>query len=214
MKAAKKTAIETQFTSGIPAECDPQLPDLVWQSDPELFDFFYAADHSLFRKLFTAEWPTSVGFFSHENMTIATQGKWPMGIMNCFPGKKMGEIYKTHVQLVPSVLEPDATARLLRGLVAMGWLFPFVPGDALYVLTLVVSQKVRRSGLGARLTAIAEEKAKSEGLKSIHLDTPSTVEAIKFYQDLGYQSLVETRFCQLREGEILPSYYRMIKTLK
>jgi ribosomal protein S18 acetylase RimI-like enzyme len=213
MKAAKKAKIETQFKVGIASECNPLLVDLVWQTDPELFHFFYGGDQSLLQKLFTAEWSSAIGFFSHANMTIATRTSGPVGLLNCFPGKRMGEIYQSHIQLVPSVLEADATARLLRGLVAMGWLFPFVPGDALYVLNLVVSEKVRGAGIGAKLMAIAEEKAKSEGLKSIHLDTSTTSNAIKFYQDLGYQSLVETRLCQLRDDETLPSHYRMVKSL-
>lgn len=209
---AKKTARETQFVAGTASECDPQLADLVWQTDPELFQYFYDGDHELLGKLFAAEWPSPIGFFSHTNMTIAARGPQPVGILNSFPGKRMGEIYQTHIQLVPTVFEPDATARLLRGLVAMGWLFPFVPGDALYVLNLVVSEKVRGRGIGAKLMHIAEERAKREGLKSIHLDTSSSSSAIKFYQDLGFQSLVETRLCHLREGETLPSHYRMVKS--
>ena len=95
----------------------------------------------------------------------------------------------------------------------MGWLFPFVPRDALYVLNLSVSQKARGSGVGAKLMSLAEEKAKSEGLKSIHLDIPSASPALKYYQRLGYQTLVETRLCQLRENENVPSHLRLVKTL-
>ena len=95
----------------------------------------------------------------------------------------------------------------------MGWLFPFVPRDALYVFSLGVSQKARGSEVGATLMGLAEDKAKSDGLKSIHLDIPSTSQAIKFYQNLGYQTLVETRLCQLREDEPVPSHFRMVKTL-
>ena len=213
MRTSKKTITETQFSAGIESECDPTLAELIWQNDPELSNFFYDGDRSLLKKLFTAEWSSEVGFFSHTNMIIASQNIRPVGLLNCFAGKRMGQIYQTHIQLVPSVLEADATARLLRGLVAMGWLFPFVPGDALYVMNLVVNQKVRGAGIGAKLMSIAEEKAKNEGLKSIHLDTATTSNAIKFYQDLGFQLLVETRLCQLREGETLPSHYRMVKTL-
>ncbi|HUQ34925.1 MAG TPA: GNAT family N-acetyltransferase [Aestuariivirga sp.] len=144
-------------------------------------------------------------------MTIATENNRRVGLLNYFAGKRMGRIYQTHIQLVPSVLEADATAPLLRGLVAMGWLFPFVPGDALYVMNLVVNEKVRGAGISAKLMTIAEEKAKNEGLKSIHLDTATTSNAIKFYQDLGFQLLVETCLCQLCEGETLPSHYRMVK---
>jgi ribosomal protein S18 acetylase RimI-like enzyme len=125
----------------------------------------------------------------------------------------MSEIYQTHLQLIPGVLKAGAATRLVRGLVAMGWLFPFGPRDALYVLSLVVSQKARGSGAGAKLMGLAEETAKGDGLKSIHLDTPSTSGAIKFYQQLGYQTLVETRLCQLREDENVPSHSRMVKTL-
>lgn len=208
-----KKTIETQFSPGIQSECSPKLVDLVWQSDPDLFHFFYEGDKSLFSKLFTAEWPLPVGFFSHRNMTIATQNSRPVGLLNCFAGRTMGEIYQAHVQLIPSVLEENASARLVRGLVAMGWLFPFVPGDALYVLNLVVSQKVGRAGLGAKLMAMAEEKAKSEGLKSIHLDIATNAKANAFFQHLGYQPLVETRLCQLREGESVPSHFRMVKLI-
>lgn len=213
MRASKKTITETQFASGIESECDPTLAELIWQTDPELFHFFYDGDKSLLKKLFSTEWSSPIGFFSHRNMTIASQNNRPVGLLNSFAGRGMGAIYQTHVQLVPSILEADASARLLRGLVAMGWLFPFVPGDALYVMNLVVSQKVRGAGIGAKLLTIAEEKAKNEGLKSIHLDTATSSNVIKFYQDLGFQLLVETRLCQMRDGETLPSHYRMVKTL-
>lgn len=125
----------------------------------------------------------------------------------------MGEIYQSHLQLILLVLTAEAAPKLVRELVAMGWLFPFVPRDALYVLNVAVSQKVSSSGVGAKLMGLAEEKARSEGLKSIHLDIPSASTAIKFYQRLGYQTLVETRLCQLREDENVPSHLRMVKTL-
>jgi N-acetylglutamate synthase-like GNAT family acetyltransferase len=85
------------------------------------------------------------------------------------------------INLTHPVLEENASARLVRGLVARGWLFPFVAGDALYVLNLVVSQKVGRTGLGAKLMAMAEEKAKSESLKSIHLDIATNTKANTFF---------------------------------
>ena len=206
-----KKTIETQFSAGIQSELSPKLVDLVWQSDADLFHFFYEGDKSIFSKLFTAEWPLPVGFFSHRNMTIATQNNRPVGLLNCFAGRRMGEIYQAHVQLITTVLDENASARLVRGLVAMGWLFPFVPSDALYVFNLVVSQK--RAGLDANLMAMAEEKAKSEGLKSIHFDIATTAKANTFFRHLGYQPLVETRLCQLREGESVPSHYRIVKIL-
>ena len=207
------TTTETHFSAGTPLECSPKLAGLVWQSNPDLFGFFYGGEKSHLKKLLAAEWPSQTGFFSHQNFTIASQNSQPIGLLNCFAGKMMSEIYQTHLQLIPGVLKADAAARLVRGLVAMGWLFPFVPRDALYVFNLAVSQKARGLGVGAKLMALVEEKAKSEGLKSIHLDTPSTSRAIKFYQQLGYQIFVETRLCQLREDENVPSHNRMVKTL-
>ena len=212
MTVTTKARVETLFVSGMESECDPQLPELVRQANPELFKLFYNGDQALLRKLFTAEWPMEIGFFSRANMTIATQDKRPVGLLNCFAGKKMGVIYQTHIQLVPSVLEADATNHLVSGLIAMGWLFPFVPSDALYVFTLVVSKKVRQTGIGAKLMAIAEEKAKADGMKSIHLDTATNSRAAKFYKNLGYHAVVETRLCQLREGETVPSHQRMVKS--
>lgn len=204
---------EIQLSAGVQAECDPALPDLVWQTDPDLFHFFYGEDRSLLRSLFTAEWPAQVGFFSHRNMTVATQGNLPVGLLNCFGGKQMTEIYQTHIRLVSSVLPAEAASRLLRGLDAMGWLFPFVPVDALYVLNLVVSENVRGEGVGAKLMAKAEEIARLEGLKSIHLDTATATKAITFYERLGYRPLVETRLCQVGDGESVPSHLRMFKVI-
>ena len=143
----------------------------------------------------------------HRNFTIASQNDRPIGVLNCFAGKMMGDIYQSHLQLIPGVLTAEAAPRLVRGLVAMGWLFPFVPRDALYILNVAVSQKARRTGIGAKLMGLAEEKAKSEGLKSMHLDIPSASPAIKFYERLGYQTLVETRLCQLREDENVRSIF-------
>jgi ribosomal protein S18 acetylase RimI-like enzyme len=205
--------METQFSAGIQSECNPALSDLVWQTDPELFHFFYDGDKSQLGNLFAAEWPSPVGFFSHRNMTVAAQNNLPVGLLNCFAGKRMAEFYQTHIEFVSTTLPANAASRLFRGLEAMSWLFPVVPDDALYVLNLVVSQDVRGSGLGAKLVVIAEEKARDEHLKSIHLDSATTAKAIGFYKHLGYEPLVETRLCQLRDGETVPSHYRMVKTL-
>ena len=207
------TPTEIQFSAGTPSECSSKLPGLVWQSNPDLFGFFYGGEKSLLRKLLAAEWPSQTGFFSHQNFTIASQKSQPVGALNCFAGKMMSEIYQTHLQLIPGALTADAAARLVRGLVAMGWLFPFVPRDALYVFSLGVSQKFGGLGVGAQLMGLAEEKANRGGLKSIHLDIPSTSPAIKLYQNLGFQTLVETRLCQLREDENVPTHFRMVKTL-
>jgi GNAT superfamily N-acetyltransferase len=209
----KGILVETKFSAGIQSECSPILADLIWKTDPELFHFFYDGDKSLLKKLFAAEWPSSVGFFSHQNMIIATKGNRPVGLLNCFSGKRVAEIYQAHIALVPRVLEAEAASRALRGLEAIGWLFPYVPEDALYVQNLVVSHTTRGEGLGAKLMAMADEKAKSVGLKSIHLDTATTANAVKFYQRLDYQALVETRLCQLRADDSVPSHYRMYKTI-
>lgn len=201
------------FSTGIPAEDSSKLAPLVWQSNPDLFRFFYGRHKSLLKKLLGVEWPSELGLFSHRNFTIASQNDRPIGVLNCFAGKMMGDIYQTHLQLIPGLLTAEATPRLVRGMVAMGWLFPFVPRDALYIFNVAVSQRARSSGIGAKLMGLAEEKAKREGLKSMHLDIPSASPAIKFYERLGYQALVETRLCQLREDESVPSHLRMVKTL-
>jgi ribosomal protein S18 acetylase RimI-like enzyme len=207
------TQTETVFSAGIPSEDSSKLGPLIWQSNPDLFRFFYGRHKSLLKKVLTTEWTSELGFFSHRNFSIASQNDRPIGLLNCFAGRMMGDLYQSHLQLIPLVLASEAGPRLVRGLVAMGWLFPFVPRDALYVFNLSVIHKARNSGVGAKLMGIAEEKARSESLKSIHLDIPSGSPAIKFYQRLGYQALVETRLCQMREDENVPSHLRMVKTL-
>ncbi len=202
----------TQISDGKRDDCNPLLADLLWETDPELFHFIYDGDKSLMKMLFVAEWPLPVGFFSHRNMMVATQSGQPVGHLNCFAGKRMSEISETHVQWVPGVA-PEKAPRLLRGLEALGWLFPVIPDDAFYVLNIVVSENARGEGLGARLMSLAEDKALSEGLKSVHLDSAANAKAITFYRHLGYEPLVETRLCQLRESEHVPSHYRMVKML-
>ena len=207
------TQTETLFSAGITSEDSSKLAPLVWQSNPDLFRFFYGRHKSLLKKLLVADWSSELGFFSHRNFTLASQDGGPIGLLNCFAGKMMGDIYQSHLQLIPGVLTAEAAPRLVRGLVAMGWLFPFVPRDALYVFNMSVIHRARNSGVGAKLMGLAEEKARGEGLKSIHLDIPSGSPAIKFCERLGYQTLVETRLCQLREDESVPSHLRMVKTL-
>ena len=63
-----------------------------------------------------------------------------------------------------------------------------------YIQSLVVSQDVRRSGVGAKLNQAAEHWAKDRGLKSIALHTQiHRADAVSFYTREGYAEITQSR---------------------
>lgn len=74
----------------------------------------------------------------------------------------------------------------VTGAEVFGGLIGFTYGGWLFVDSLWVAQTHRRTGLGRRLMAIAEEEAIKRGCHSAHTDT-FTFQAPEFYAALGYE---------------------------
>ena len=64
-----------------------------------------------------------------------------------------------------------------KGLIRGGWL---------HVTDLWLEESLRGSGLGRRLIAMAEDDARDEGCRYVHLDSHS-FQATDFYKKLGYE---------------------------
>jgi GNAT superfamily N-acetyltransferase len=78
------------------------------------------------------------------------------------------------------------------------------------ILNLFVKQEHSRSGIGTKLVKVFEDKCKMEGFSNVRLS--STVEAITFYEALGYKKTTGLRMARY-SGKRGFEYQPMMKAL-
>jgi ribosomal protein S18 acetylase RimI-like enzyme len=69
----------------------------------------------------------------------------------------------------------------------LGYISLVLDMGVLLIESLIVAEKQRGKGIGARLVAAAEEKGRSLGAHKIRLETGSNWKSRGFYEKLGYQ---------------------------
>lgn len=203
-------AISVIDGTGIPA--DARLADLIWQTDPQIFDLIFG-DPALWQGLFPAEWAAPFGNHPACDTRVAMEGTRPAGLVISFPGQEVAARFAATLARFLGAATPAAAHRITSAFAAMEWLFPQVPGHALYILNIVVAPDCRQGGIGRLLVDEAARKARATGLTEIHLDTAADNPATGFYRRLGFRPLVESRALNLPDALPAPLHLRFMLPL-
>jgi len=204
-------SIELQDAGAVPAS--DHLAMMLWDTDPELFAVAFRSDRAAWRRVFEAEWVAEIGLHTRRRATLAVSDGRELGVVICFPGTDAVANFTASLERECSNLSPEGAQALRHAFELMGWLFPPIPDNVLYVINLVVSQEARGRGIGRLLMERAESLARRLHLDGIHLDAVTKAPAFRFYCGIGYEPMVETRLYRLPEGYPLGGHSRMVKML-
>ena len=89
----------------------------------------------------------------------------------------------------------DATGLIRGGLLGEIW------GGWLHVTDLWIEESLRGGGLGRSLMEAAEQEARDEGCRYVHLDSHS-FQAPDFYKKLGYEEFGRLKDSPLRHEQV------------
>jgi ribosomal protein S18 acetylase RimI-like enzyme len=117
------------------------------------------------------------------------------------------------VEALTESLDEDLLAHFAACQTKAGYLQPFVPPTAYYILILSILPEGRNRGIGAKLLENAFQRALDAGYTSVHLDVYATNPAVRFYERMGMTRLVEVRVPELDRDHGVPTHYRMVKEL-
>ena len=188
---------------GASASDDPKIiADLIWETDPEMCAFVFGGLEN-WRRCCEVEWLVPFGLHASSCAKVAKLKGDVVGLLIAFPQSEMGARYAATV----ARYEKEVGQRME----AVGWLFPTLPENSLYVFNLAVSQSLRGQGIGRMLLSSVEEQAQQNGLSAVHLDVPATSSAVSFYQHMGYTELTKTEL--LEPATNIPPHLRMYKSV-
>jgi ribosomal protein S18 acetylase RimI-like enzyme len=192
---------EMHLTPGSATDDATAIANLIWETDPEMCAFVFG-NRQIWRSHCAIEWLAAIGLHSLGSATVARDADATVGLIIAFPQEEMTRRYAATVARYPN----DIGQRMET----VGWLFPVLPENALYVFNLAVSKAHRGRGVGRQLLSAAEEQAQSSGLTSVHLDVAANTAAVQFYERMGYGKMAKTELLEPKSD--IPSHLRMIKT--
>jgi ribosomal protein S18 acetylase RimI-like enzyme len=179
-----------------------EIAELIWDTDPEMCAFVFG-DRPTWHRRCMIEWRAATGLHASSSATVAKQGAEIVGLVIAFPQAEMMTRYAATVARYETGIG--------QRMETVGWLFPVLPEETLYVFNLAVSQSFRRQGIGRLLLSAAEEEARRRGLKAVHLDVPTTSAAVQFYEQMNYTKLTKTDL--LEPKTLIPAHFRMHKLI-
>jgi ribosomal protein S18 acetylase RimI-like enzyme len=178
------------------------IAELIWETDPEMCQFVFEDEQNWHRHC-EIEWLAAIGLHASSCAKVARQKGQVVGLLIAFPQSEMNARYAATV----ARYELDVGQRME----AVGWLFPVLPENTLYIFNLAVSQSLRGRGIGRLLLSSTEAQAQRTGLTAVHLDVPTTSSAVKFYERMGYAKLTKTDL--IEPATNIPPHFRMYKLL-
>jgi ribosomal protein S18 acetylase RimI-like enzyme len=188
---------------GAKATDDPEtIANLIWETDPEMCQFVFE-DRQNWCRHCEIEWLAAIGLHTSRCAKVVKQKGQVVGLLIAFPQWEMTARYAATV----ARYEYDIGQRMKT----VGWLFPVLPENSLYVFNLAVSQSLRGQGIGRFLLSSAEEQAQQAGLNAVHLDVPVTSSAVNFYERMGYAKLIKTDL--IDPATNIPPHLRMYKPI-
>ncbi|ABS63652.1 GCN5-related N-acetyltransferase [Parvibaculum lavamentivorans DS-1] len=199
------------------AEAGPGEPDLaarlIYDTGSYVFDCLYDRDFEAFLKITGFQWQQQGGAFSHVHARAALHDGNLAGIALGFPQSLYEQEFGTAMIAMAEKAGPDLIAHLPSVAGHIPWLFPDVPDDAWYLLFLSAHPQARGRGIGEKLLVDCYERARKAGCASLHLDVASVNPALRFYERMGLERLVESAVPKIAASHGVPSHIRMVKHL-
>lgn len=192
----------------------PLVPDLVYDTSPALFAHIVGGRREVLRRWLSALWSQQDNTFSHELATVAVSDGRMLGLELGYRGADKARLGRSSTEQSRDLLNEESLARMRTAMSqGTGYLTPFVPDDAYYLMILSVAESARNRRIGRQLLDNAFRRARDAGLKSVHLDVYAGNPAIRLYQRAGMEILVETRVPRLERDHGIPPHYRMVLAL-
>jgi ribosomal protein S18 acetylase RimI-like enzyme len=135
------------------------------------------------------------------------------GLLLAYSGKDFAELAIPTGKEMGEVLGVKGMARMIRRS-AVFMRHRECSVDEYYVFTVAVRPDLQSHGLGKRLLAMAQRKAREAGLVKISLGvTLDNIRAVKFYSRLGFEIVQTVKTPGLRRKIGYPGYYKMVARL-
>jgi ribosomal protein S18 acetylase RimI-like enzyme len=190
------------------------VPDLVYDTSPALFSHVVGGRTDVLTRWLSGLWSRPDNTFSHEHATVAVADGRMLGLELGYRGADKVRLGRNSSEQSRELLDEESLARMSRALSqGTGYLTPFVPDNAYYLMILSVTESGRNRGIGTQLLENAFQRARHAGLKSVHLDVYAGNPAIRLYERAGMEILVETRVPRLERDHGIPPHYRMVLAL-
>lgn len=172
------------------------LPGLMYATGAVTYDYQFS-DRALFERIVTASWTTPGTLFGWDGATLALEGEALVGVCIAFPGPEFETRKKALAPLWAPLIDAGEVSRetladIARRTYLASYLNVAIPRSVHYVHALAVKPTHRGQGAGAALVRDAIERAKTAGLRGLHLDVLSGTPAVEFYRALGLRCLAET----------------------
>jgi ribosomal protein S18 acetylase RimI-like enzyme len=195
-------------------EFAPVVPDLIYQTSPVLFDHITGGRRQALTRWLSGLFSRPGNSFSFQFATAAMSDGRMLGLEIGYAGAKRARLYSNSGRQAKALVDEDSFARLRSALSrGTGYLTPFVPDHAYYLMILSVDRCRQNRGIGRQLLENALQRARDAGLRSVHLDVYAGNPAISLYQRAGMEILVETHVPRLELDYGIPPHYRMVLDL-
>ena len=188
------------------------VPELVYDTDPHLWACIFGGLTDEFRALTQAWFKSETSFLSHKFTRVAMAGSEPLGMTTFYDAPTQKAALDATAEMTAGLLSMERLTEILPNFALAGYIVPVVPDGEIYVLILSLLPTARGRGVGALLLDSVYDTAREEGRRSVSLDVYATNPAVRFYERMGMETMVETNIPAFNEAGV-GLHYRMVKTL-
>lgn len=196
-----------------PAEYVHLIGDLIFNTNPSVFGCLVRNDRELFRRWMTPLWLSTRCSYSHDCATACLQNGEMFGFEQGFAGELYGALEQGSSGKVDNVFSPEQLQYMGNCARHLNYVVPYIPKSAYYVHLLSVRGDRQGTGVGRMLLENAFERASASGFKSVQLDVYEGNPAVGFYEKMGMEKRLETRFPAFQRVWQIPAHYRMVRDL-
>ena len=181
---------------------------LIPDTNPNLFDYLHEHDPQCLHEHIAGQWQYTQGLFSHAWATLAMHDDNPAGIALGFSAAEHAAAIDPFVMQALEVLGEARFTQLAERFALARYVQPTIPDDAWYLHILAVAPEARGRGVGECLLRHAMDVAHDKGHASLQLDVYADNPALRLYQRVGMEIIIETTIPPLTP-EGIKTHYRM-----